>query len=552
MGVRENPCRAVTTMLVVVLCLLLLDPVVGGSTVWGEQDAARTILESRCSGCHPPHETTGKLDAVEFQRKAPEGWEMTIDRMIRVHGVQLQSGEGRTLIKYLSDHYGLAPAEVEPFQFVLERQNSTVTQPEIPTVIQGSCVTCHSYARTALQRRTPEMWSRLADAKLALFSNTENVTASSGLLGDFWYTAIKQETIPYLADKYPFATEAWATWQATAKPDYAGQWKVVGHDPGKGGPYTGRLALRALGNEQYEGEFTHTFTDGSTVAGKTTVLVYTGFQWRGIAQPNGGKRQKEIFFAREDGAVLKGRRLLSDIGDLGMEETLYKDKGGAKLLTTTPTALKAGATHQVKLFGMNFPPDLSKEAVSFGDGVTVQSLRRDGTDTIVAEVVIAQGAEVAPRQVTILGVEGERTVSVYRNIDYIRIFPERAFSRPGGIQTPKILQQFEVVGYLNGPDGVKGTDDDVKLDRVGPVRWQLNEYVRRINDDDVRFVGTINEEGLFTPANDGPNPERHMLEHNIGDVWVEAWYTPDGAKRPMGARAYLLVMPEKFNFQPIE
>jgi hypothetical protein len=43
-----------------------------------------------------------------------------------------------------------------------------------------------------------------------------------------------------------------------------------------------------------------------------------------------------------------------------------------------------------------------------------------------------------------------------------------------------------------------------------------------------------------------------MMDHNVGDVWVEGWYTPEGAKRPMGARSHLLVMPEKFNFQPIE
>jgi len=62
----------------------------------------------------------------------------------------------------------------------------------------------------------------------------------------------------------------------------------------------------------------------------------------------------------------------------------------------------------------------------------------------------------------------------------------------------------------------------------------------------------IDENGLFTPAEDGPNMKRERMEHNVGDVWVEAWYTPDGAKRPMGARAPMLVMPEKFSFQPIE
>jgi quinohemoprotein amine dehydrogenase len=68
----------------------------------------------------------------------------------------------------------------------------------------------------------------------------------------------------------------------------------------------------------------------------------------------------------------------------------------------------------------------------------------------------------------------------------------------------------------------------------------------------MRFVGAVDEDGLFTPANDGPNPQRPLSEANVGDVWVEAWYMPDGARRPIGARAYLLVMPPKYNFQPIE
>ena len=34
--------------------------------------------------------------------------------------------------------------------------------------------------------------------------------------------------------------------------------------------------------------------------------------------------------------------------------------------------------------------------------------------------------------------------------------------------------------------------------------------------------------------------------------YVHMGYAPDGAKRPMGARAHLLVMPAKFIFPPIE
>ena len=264
-------------------------------------------------------------------------------------------------------------------------------------------------------------------------------------------------------------------------------------------------------------------------------------------------RQREILFASEDGNTLTGRRLLTNFGDLGMDETWYRSQGGARLLTVSPAMIQTGSPQTVKIFGTGFSGDtLSADQVSFGEGVGVLSLRLDGNQTIVAEVFAKAGVAEGLRAVSIQGVEGEGQVAVYEAVDYIRITPERGFARPGGIRTPKIFQQYEVVGYANGPDNAKGTDDDVKLGRVGPVKWNLEEYVKRPNDDDIQYVGAVDQTGLFHPNEDGPNPKRHLMEGNVGDVWVEAWYTPEGAKRPMGARAHLLVMPAKFVFPPIE
>jgi quinohemoprotein amine dehydrogenase len=519
--------------------------------VGAEDQSSTALMQSRCAMCHAAQKD-GKLDPVEFERKTPEGWEMTIDRMIRLYGVRLEPGEGGKLVKYLSDQYGLAPAEVEPYRDVLEKRNSTVAQPDIPKIVHAACVQCHSYARIALQRRTAEAWQRMADTKLALFTNTENVTGSSGLLSSFWYEDATKEALPYLAKQFPLSTDAWTKWQKVTKPDYAGTWKVVGHDPGKGDDYTGQLTLKALGGDRYEGEFTHEFANGAKEAGKTLAIVYDGFQWRGSAQVEGDRKQWEVFFASEDGSTLSGRRLLTDVGDLGMDEKLYRKKGAARLLTVTPAAFKVGGKQKVKLFGMGFPAGLSASAITFGEGVKVQSLTQSGDDTVFAEVVIETTAKPGPRQAKINGVQGEAALLVYTIVDYIRLSPEQGFARPGGIRAKKLMEQFEAIGYANGKDGVKGTKDDVPLGRVAPVKWDVEENVTRVNDDDVQFVGKVDENGLFIPAEDGPNAKRERLEHNVGDVWVEAWYTPDGAKRPIGARAPVLVMPEKFSFQPIE
>ncbi|MBI3245818.1 MAG: quinohemoprotein amine dehydrogenase subunit alpha [Deltaproteobacteria bacterium] len=532
--------------------------ILGFSLLWpsvvglAEELSGAALVQSRCAMCHAA-ESGGKLEAIATQRKTPEGWEMTLDRMMRMHGLRLQPGEGGALVKYLSDHSGLAPSEIGAYRYALEKRTSTVVSTsEIPKIVQGACLACHSYARIALQRRTPEAWRRMVDTKLALFTNTENVTASSGMLNSFWYDDAVKDAIPFVAKHFPLATEAWKKWHAAAKPNYAGTWKVVGHDAGKGGDYTGQLTLKASGGDRYEGEFTHEFADGSKISGKTTAILYTGFQWRGLAQVEGGQRQQEIFFGSEDGATLSGRRLSSPLGDIGSDETLYKQKDAARLLTMSPTAVKAGGQQRVKLFGMSFPSGLTSTAVHLGDGVKVQSLTQNGNDSVIVNVTTEKSAKVGVRQVKIDGVAGDLALQVYRTIDHIRLSPEHGFARPGGIKARKAMEQFEVIGYSNGKDGVKGTADDVKLGRVAPVKWNVEENVTRNDDDDVRFVGQINEQGLFTPADDGPNAKRERSEHNVGDIWIEAWYTPEGAKRPMGVRTPMLVMPEKFSFQPIE
>ena len=96
------------------------------------------------------------------------------------------------------------------------------------------------------------------------------------------------------------------------------------------------------------------------------------------------------------------------------------------------------------------------------------------------------------------------------------------------------------MAFANGPDGKPDTADDLPLGIVNAT-WALEEYTATYDDDDVKFVGSIDAKGLFTPNNDGPNPERRGNRNNVGDVWVVARYTPDGASEPIRGRAHLLV-----------
>ncbi len=499
-----------------------------------------------CTACHIPKD--GKLDSIESVRMTPEGWRMTLSRMVRNHGLALKEDEAHKILKYLSDNNGLAPSEISPFEYALEERNSTLeTQDKagLPPNVIGACVQCHSFARIALQRRTPEMWTRLPDLHEYIVPFVASDTSSSGNLMDPWRQVATKQAVPYFIKRFPFETPAWRKWQAAAKPDYSGKWLVVGHDPAKGGDYTGVLTVTSARNDLYSGKFTHDFEDGSSVSGTTDAVLYTKFQWRGRAQV-ADRTEVEIFFGNEDGTMMHGRRLLTPVGDLGMDETLYKAGSQAALLTVIPRAIQAGHSVKVRLFGNKLPANVSAGAINLGDGLKVQSVSQSGDNTVIAEIVADRDAQVGLRTVKIAGAKGDGHLYLYRKVDYISITPERGYGRPGGSRGPKVAEQFEANAFTRGPDG-----KPVNLGRVGALTWDVAERVSRIGDDDVLYVGKVNEYGTFIPNTDGPNPEREHSESNVGDVWVEAWYKPDSSKPPMGARAFMLLMPPKFVFNPI-
>jgi len=57
--------------------------------------ADNTLLA--CTACHVPN--NGKLDSIESVRMTPEGWRMTLSRMVRNHGLQLKEDEAHKILK---------------------------------------------------------------------------------------------------------------------------------------------------------------------------------------------------------------------------------------------------------------------------------------------------------------------------------------------------------------------------------------------------------------------------------------------------------------------
>lgn len=87
MGVQGRVGLGVKHLVSSVLLSLLMLGVVTPATA---QESGDTLVMTRCITCHQPRD--GTVDVVAEQRKTPEGWEMTLMRMVRTHGGHAHAG----------------------------------------------------------------------------------------------------------------------------------------------------------------------------------------------------------------------------------------------------------------------------------------------------------------------------------------------------------------------------------------------------------------------------------------------------------------------------
>ena len=149
-------------------------------------------------------------------------------------------------------------------------------------------------------------------------------------------------------------------------------------------------------------------------------------------------------------------------------------------------------------------------------------------DVATVVVDVASGAAVGARDLFVAGASKPKALAVFDRIDTIKVKPDWAMARVGGDTFPKMLAQFEAWAYHNGIDGRPDTADDINLGLVDAA-WSMEEYAATYDDDDIKFVGTLNEAtGLFTPNVDGPNPgpqgqpQQHRRRVGRREVHAEA------------------------------
>lgn len=516
-------------------------------------------VQAACSPCHRPDER-GVMSRISFRRNTPEGWEGTIRRMVALNGVKIEPATAREVVRYLSNNLGLAPEEVKPVAFETERRMVDFKY-EASRDAEQTCTPCHSIGRVLLQRRSKEDWQMLVDMHRGWYPLSDfqafrrmgprqREPGPDGRPPDNRHPI--EKALEHLTTAYPLHTAEWAAWSATMRPPkLAGTWTLSGHETGKGPVYGVVRIAQGAGADEITSEIAFTYArTGQSVARKGRAIVYTGHQWRGRSTEatsgstdgNADTSLREVMSIERDWQSMTGRWFAGGYDERGLDITLRRTSGQPAVLGTSRTALRAGASGQeVRLFGAGLPPNLTAKDIDFGPGVTVARVSAASAEAVTLMLDVAQGAAVGPRDVVIGGAVKPAAVTVYDKVDYIKVSPEWGMARVGGVNFPKGLAYFEAVAFQNGADGKPQSKDDIALGLVD-AKWALEEYTAVMNDEDLKYVGTIDAaSGVFTPNVEGPNPQRRGNANNIGDVWVVATYTPDDAKRPLRARAHLLV-----------
>jgi quinohemoprotein amine dehydrogenase len=531
--------------------------VVAAPGLAGQDDPAgfaidnQTVVE-RCSRCHVADDD-GRMSRISYLRKTPEGWQTSIRRMVALHGARLDADDARAIVRYLADEQGLAPEELRPGRFEVERRLIDHDY-DGDSGVEFTCIQCHSMGRVITQRRTEEEWALLLATHRGLYPLVDfQAFRRSGPPpedGDARHPM--DVAIDHLSETFPLVTPEWSAWAATKRsPRLDGSWALSGYEPGKG-PLYGQVTVSPSADDPdaFTTRATYVYPEsGERVTRNGDALVYTGYQWRGRSNAGADSELREVMFVERSQREMTGRWFAGSYDETGPDVTLTR-VGGPVLAGVYPQALTQGGSVTVTLYGGGLPEAFAGEQVlDFGEGVSVERVESAGEGALSLSVSVAADARVGVRDLFAFGTTLEEAIVIHDGVDRIEVTPRTGMARVGGGAFPKGLQTFEAIGFDDGPDGESDTEDDLRLGRVDAA-WSVEEYAAVYGDDDLEFVGEMGHDGTFVPALDGPNPNRPGNRNNVGDLWVLATHRT-AAGRVLTARAHLVVtVPLYMRFEP--
>jgi quinohemoprotein amine dehydrogenase len=552
------------------------------------------LTVSKCGGCHR-RDANGVMTRISYIRTTPEVWEQAIKRMIRLNGLSATPQEVRDIVRYLSNNNGLAPEEMAAGFWEVEHRTQGYQEDHVPNpALQKTCNNCHSIGRVLAQRRTHEDYEKLLAMHVGMFPSAENVfrpqrtksvpieeapvhltandtggisreapRATAGTAANA--KAPGALAVDYLATNQPLITPEWTAWRAAMRaPKLVGTWLVSAYQQGRGRIY-GQVVITPGSSDDLFSTATQLTYAGTGATLKMTgkSIVYTGYSWRGrsgsgtisaipatgpsapITAASGTPSEwREAMMVSRDGNSMDGRWFWSGFGELGMDVHLTRASTEPTIVGTDVSALLTPSHGPLKIYGGNLPATLKPADIVLGPGITVTKVTSATPNLATVEVDVAAKLPVGMRDLSIGRATKIKALAVYDKVAYIEVTPNAQISRLGGIKWPKEFAQYEARAYAAGPDGKAHSADDIDLGPVG-AQWSLEEFFSTPDDDDVQFVGMVDDSGLFTPSFEGPNPQRTKPNSNFGvdnygDVWVAASYrTPDGMT--FKAKSYLVV-----------
>lgn len=519
------------------ISLILTAPLLFAASLDKSESEGYKLIRANCLGCHIP--TSDGISRISGQRKTPEGWEMTINRM----WLKLRGSSTHEIVKYLSDTQGLAPNETKDYRYLLE-QNSNHIETQFDDEFSTMCARCHSGARTALQRRTPKEWNYLVDFHLGQFPSSEYSMFGRDRN---WYDIARNKIVPLVSKKYPFATDEWSAWLAAKKPALNGKWILSGHMPGKG-YFSATMNVEQNKKDYYSLNVTGKYANGEEIKGTGSSVVYTGYEWRGNLN-FGGVSLRQTLAASADGQTLTGRFYQKGQELMGMKITAIKDTPKTQLLSVFPSHIKKGETTNITITGSAL-----SDSLILPPSIMVNKVISQSKNSMIVNVTAKDSASIGYINIQVGEAILTDQLAIYAQVNLLKIVPSYGISRVGGNggSTPKADNIFRAVGFDYGKDGIANTKDDLNLGYIEEVTWEVvpRDAIAK-KDEDVKFAGHMNTNtGLFSPANAGPNPERYRSTNNAGNLNVIAKLTENGNE--ISGIGRLLVAVQRWNNPPLK
>lgn len=502
----------------VVLFLMSLTIVTGVLVSGALAFEENSLVWKKCTGCHEP--SGGRIPRVEELRTTPEEWVVIVDRMARLHGMELQPSEMNPLIKELCATQGLSAKEAEKVKYLdlyNNPQNVETPQAGDPEKLFVTCVRCHSAGKIYSYRMTRAAWAKVRDFHLYM------VPTVLGQLREMKWIPEADAVLAQLADSQPYGQALAAT---NKNPE--GTWLILGYEPGKG-RYRGQASVEKTTNGDFNVKGSWKYTDGTAVSFFGDASLYGGSALRINAWHNGSKTRGAFSFSS---GLLQGQVHFPAPDYRTSTSTWYPIDTKAQVLRVSPGYLVSGETTTLTLEGTNLPQVKTTDIKI--KGVKVLAVKRQGPNAIEIQVSY-QGKGLTQSQLRVKGLDAGK-LNLVSQVDYIVITPELGRARVnGGPNFPAEGVQFDTIAYSRGADA-DNPDDDIRL---GPVtaRFSLTELITRSGDDDLRWMGGISENGTYLPSSDyGPLPAREFQGEGTGLVKVHAEYRRGGKNYVAEAR----------------